>query len=181
MKPHDRKSTDTLAAGRYAPLEVDDPYERGGRIVVMRQTRGDPLARLHAHGQIDEAQYNAGRAFQRDWEAAERGARAIDPTKEAVDGGRIPEPLTDRQAQARTRLIEIQKDLGRRLTRVLEAVIIHGMTMEQIAQSKSQSLIKLQGNLVRTALNELAIIYGLSNAKRQYSPGDVAVQQISNY
>ena len=29
--------------------------------------------------QIDEAQYRAGRVFQRDWEIAERGARAIDP------------------------------------------------------------------------------------------------------
>lgn len=179
MKAHDRKSTDTLAAGAYAPLEVDDPYERGGRITVMRQTRGDPLARLHAHGQIDQAQYNAGRAFQRDWETAERGARAIDPTKEAVDGGRIPEPLTDNQAQAKTRLINVQKELGRRLSKVLEAVLIHGLTMEQIAQSRAQSLIKLQGNLLRTALNELAIIYGLSSAKRQYATQAVAVQQIT--
>jgi len=175
VKIHDRRSKDVLAAGHHAPIEVDDPYERGGRITVIRQMRGDPLARLHAHGQIDEAQYHAGRAFQRDWETAERGARAIDPSKEAVDGGRIPEPLSDQQAAARTRLIEVQRDLGRRLSRVLEAVIIHGLTMEQIAQSKAQSLIKLQGNLLRTALNELAIIYGLSNARRQYSREERAV------
>jgi hypothetical protein len=176
VKIHDRRSKDTLAAGRYASIEVDDPYERGEKIEVIRQLRGDPLARLHAHRQIDEAQYHAGRAYQADWERAERGARAIDPSKEAVDGGRFPEPLTEPQIASRKRLVEAQRELGRRLTRVLEAVVIHGMTMEQIAQSESQSLIKMQGNLFRTALNELAIFYGLSNAKRQYH---VAVQQIT--
>lgn len=163
MKIHDRRSQDVLAAGHYAPIEVDDPYERGGRITVIRQMRSDPLARLHAHGQIDNAQYHAGRAFQHDWETAERGARAIDPSKEAVDGGRIPEPLTDRQAQARTRLILVQKELGRRLNGVLIAVAVHGMTMEQIAQSRSQSLVKLQGSLFRTALNDLAVFYGFAS------------------
>ena len=106
---------------------------------------------------------------QADWETAERGARAIDPSKEAVDGGRFPEPLTEPQIASRKRLVEAQRELGRRLTRVLEAVVIHGMTMEQIAQSESQSLIKMQGNLFRTALNELAIFYGLSNSRVQYA------------
>ena len=38
----------------------------------MRSIRNDPLARLHTHRQIDEAQYQGGRAFQDDWEKAER-------------------------------------------------------------------------------------------------------------
>lgn len=174
-KIHDRRSNDVLKAGNYRPIMVDDPYERGEKITVLRQLRGDPLGRLHAHGQIDDAQYHAGRAYQQDWEAAERGARAIDPTKEAVDGGQLPEPITEGQAKARARLIEVQRELGRRLTRVLHAALIHGMSMEEIAQSKSQSLIKLQGNLVRTGLNELAIIYDLSNARRQYMRDEMAV------
>lgn len=76
MRPatiHDRRSTDTLAAGQYAAIEVDDPYEQGEKIVVLRQLRSDPLARLHSHHQIDDAQYHAGRCYQRDWEVAERG------------------------------------------------------------------------------------------------------------
>jgi hypothetical protein len=99
MKIHDRRSKDVLRNRHVSIIEVEDPYERGEMIVVSRQLRGDPLGRLHAHGQIDQAQYNAGRAFQFDWETAERGARAIDPTKEAVDGGQMPEPITDGQAQ----------------------------------------------------------------------------------
>jgi hypothetical protein len=81
----------------------------------------------------------------------------------------MPEPITDGQAAARVRLVEIERELGRRIFRVVHAAVIHGMSMEQIAQSESQSLVRLQGNLVRTGLNELAIIYGLSNARRQYS------------
>ena len=88
---HDRRSADTLAAGQYAPIEVKDPYDpNGAKLTVLRQTRGDPLGRLHAHSQIDDAQYHAGRRYQGDRERADRGARAIDPTKEAVDGGRLP-------------------------------------------------------------------------------------------
>jgi hypothetical protein len=181
MKIHDRRSKDVLRNRHVSIMEVDDPYERGEKIVVSRQLRGDPLGRLHAHGQIDQAQYNAGRAFQFDWETAERGARAIDPTKEAVDGGQMPEPITDSQAAARVRLVEIQRELGRRIFRVVHAAVIHGMSMEQIAQSESQSLVRLQGNLVRTGLNELRDHLRVTNARRQYSKQDVAVQQITPY
>ena len=70
-------------------VEVDDPLalEPGDKIVALRSIRNDPLGRLHSHRQIDEAQYQGGRAFQNDWEKAERGPRAVDPTREYVDGG----------------------------------------------------------------------------------------------
>lgn len=163
--PHDRRSTDTLAAGEYATAVVDDPYEQGGKLSTLRQLRNDPLARLHSHRQIDDAQFAAGRAYQRDREVAERGAKAIDPSKEAVDGGLMPEALTDRQIKARKRLIKIERDLGRRLMGVLEAVLIDGQTIEQFTNSKVQSVLKLHGGLFRVALNELATIYCLSNGE----------------
>jgi hypothetical protein len=163
--PHDRRSTDTLAAGEYGAVVIDDPYEQGGKLSALRQLRNDPLARLHSHHQIDDAQFAAGRAYQRDREIAERGARAIDPSKEAVDGGLMPEALTDRQIKARKRLIKIERDLGRRLMGVIEAVLIDGKTIEQFTQSRVQSVLKLHGGLFRVALNELAVIYCLSNGE----------------
>lgn len=180
MTIHDRRSTDTLAAGEYAAVEIDDPYDKGVKNSALRQVRTDPLGRMHAHHQIDDAQYYGGRAYQRDKEVAERGARAIDPTKEAVDGGLIPEALTVRQVKARKRIIKIESELGRRLTGVLEAVLIEGKTMEQIAQSRVQSVLKLHGNLFRVALNELGQMYGFANAEAKDSPQDVAVQQITS-
>jgi hypothetical protein len=71
-----------------AAVEVDDPMalEPGEKIVTLRSIRNDPLARLHTHRQIDEAPYQGGRAFQDDWEKAERGPQAVDPTRECRRG-----------------------------------------------------------------------------------------------
>jgi hypothetical protein len=166
-KIHDRRASDVIAAGEYSVIDVDDPYEAGTKITATRQLRGDPLARLHTHHQIDEAQYHAGRAYQRDWEVAERGAQAIDPTKEAVDGGRLPEPITDRQAKARKRLKEVRSYLGIRLHNVAHAVLIEGSSREQLAGApSSQAVLKLHGTLFRTALDELAVFYDLAEAPK---------------
>jgi hypothetical protein len=97
-----------------AAVEVDDPMalEPGEKIVTLRSIRNDPLARLHTHRQIDEAQYQGGRAFQDDWEKAERGPQAVDPTREYVDGVRAREPITEHQRRAALRLNCAERELG---------------------------------------------------------------------
>ena len=74
-KVHDRRSNELPRNAEVAAVEVDDPLalEPGEKIVTLRSLRNDPLGRLHSHHQIDEAQYQGGRAFQDDWERAERG------------------------------------------------------------------------------------------------------------
>lgn len=163
---HDRRSKDTLIAGQYAAIEVDDPYDIGEKIVVLRQLRCDPLARLHSHHQIDEAQYHAGRAYQKDWEIAERGARAIDPTKEAVDGGRLPEPLTDSQAKSRKRLIGIRAELGRMLRPLMDGVLIQGSSIEAYCIHQGRTGARwanYYGKMFRDGLDILAVEYGLAD------------------
>lgn len=165
---HDRRARDLARHGEFAEIDVDDPYatKPDEKIRVLRQLRSDPLARLHSHRQIDEAQYRAGRAFQRDWEVASRGARAIDPTRERVDGGRLPEPLSDAQGRARKRLIEIERALGRTMHRVTHAVLVDGMSMETMAQRlfnrEGEVVVKYYGRLFRDALDVLAGEYGLA-------------------
>ena len=165
---HDRRASNVTPRAETAAVEVDDPYATrlGEKITVMRQLRSDPLARLHSHRQIDEAQYRAGRAFQRDWEAAERGARAIDPTRERIDGGSSPEPLSERQARARKRLIELERVLGRTMHRVIHAVLVDGLSMETLAQRlfnrEGEVAAKYYGRLFRDALDVLAVEYGLA-------------------
>ena len=167
---HDRRAKDLTRLADVAAWEIPEQKHlatrEGETITVFRQLRNDPLARLHSHHQIDEAQYHAGRAFQRDWEAAERGARAIDPTKEAVDGGRIPEPLTDSQAKARKRLIEIESALGLIMYRVVYSVLVDGLTMEQLAfhgfNRKGDRAENYYGRLFRDALDVLAVEYNLA-------------------
>jgi hypothetical protein len=165
---HDRRSTDTLAAGYYATIEVDDPLEEGGRLAVTRQLRGDPLARLHSHHQIDDAQYMGGRAFQRDFEIAERGPKAIDPTKEAVDGGMMPEPITEGQQRAAMRLGEVYRELGQNGAALIHDVLIHGRTMMQIAMTRGavgEIEQKYLGRRFRECLDGLAKYYGFAMDK----------------
>ena len=111
---HDRRAQDLPLNAQVAAVEIDDPMalEPGEKIVALRSIRNDPLARLHSHHQIDEAQYRGGRAFQDDWEKAERGPRAVDPTREYVDGGQAREPITERQRRAVLRLNRIEHELG---------------------------------------------------------------------
>ena len=166
---HDRRAKDLTRLADVAAIDVQDPYDREAKITVLRQLRNDPLARLHSHHQIDEAQYLAGRHFQRDWERAERGARAIDPTREAVDGGRMPEPLTDSQAKSRKRLVYLESDraLGMVLYRIVYLVLVDGLTMEQIAfhgfNRRGQTAEREYGKKFRDALDVLAVEYGLSS------------------
>src|SRR6202040_1760606 len=111
---HDRRSRDLPRNAGLATVEVDDPLalEPGEKIVTLRSIRNDPLGRLHSHRQIDEAQYQGGRAFQGDWEKAERGPQAVDPTREYVDGGRGREPITEGQRKAVLRPNRAEREIG---------------------------------------------------------------------
>lgn len=168
LRVHDRLARDVGRQAEVAALVVDDPYatKPGEKISVLRQLRSDPLARLHSHHQIDEAQYRAGRAFQRDWEAAERGPRALDPTHERVDGGVRPDPFSDRQLRAKKRLMALEQVLGRTMHRVTRAVLVEGMSMETTAQHlfnrQGETAAKYVGQLFRDGLDVLAGEYGLA-------------------
>ncbi len=85
-----------------------------------------PWGKLHSHHQLDEAQYRGGRAFQDDWEKAERGPRAVDPTREYVDGGRAREPITERQRKAVLRLNRAERELGADGSALVHEVLILG-------------------------------------------------------
>jgi hypothetical protein len=127
-----------LRNAEVATVEVDNPLalDPGEKIVALRSIRNDPLARLHSHRQIDEAQYQAGRAFQSDWEKAERGPRAVDPAREYVDGGQGREPITEGQRKAVLRLNRAERELGADGSALVHDVLVHGMTMEQVGQRR---------------------------------------------
>src|SRR6202022_4387372 len=169
---HDRGSRDLPRNAEAAAVEVDDPLglEPGEKIVTLRSIRNDPLGRLHSRRQIDEAQYRGGRAFQDDWEKAERGPRAVDPTREYVDGGRAREPITERQRKAVLRLNRTQRELGADGAALVHDVLILGMTMEQIGQRRAlrgQRWIDYFARRFRECLDRLALIYGFATEKRE--------------
>jgi hypothetical protein len=161
---HDRRSRDLPLNAEVAPVEVDDPLalEPGERIVALRSIRNDPLGRLHSRGQIDEAQYQGGRAFQSDWERAERGPQAVDPSRDYVDGARRREPVTEGQRQAVLRLNRIERELGADGSALVYDVLVQGMTMEQIGQRRGLSTQRWKDYFSRRfqeCLDRLALIY----------------------
>jgi hypothetical protein len=173
-KVHDRRSRDLLRNAEVAPIEVDDPLalEPGEKIVTLRSIRNDPLARLHSHRHIDEAQYQGGRAFQDDWEKAERGPQAVDPTREYVDGGRTREPITERQRKAVLRLNRAERELGADGSALVHEVLILGMTMEQLGQRRGlrgQRCIDYFARRFRECLDRLALIYGFATDRASSS------------
>jgi hypothetical protein len=148
-------------------VEIDDPLalEPGEKIVVLRSVRNDPLGRLHAHHQIDDAQYRGGRAFQNDWERAERGPQAIDPAREYVDGAQGREPITDRQRQAVLRLNRAERELGADGAAIVHDVLVQGLSMEQVGQKRgleSQRWNDYFARRLRECLDRLALVYGFA-------------------
>ena len=150
-----------------APVEVDDPFalEPGEKIVTLRSLRNDPLGRLHSHRQIDEAQYQGGRAFQNDWERAERGPQAIDPSREYVDGGQVREPITEGQRKAVLRLNRVERELGTDGAALVHDVLVLGLTMDQIGQRRAvrtQRWNDYFARRFRECLDRLALVYGFA-------------------
>ena len=140
----------------------------GERILALRSIRSDPLGRLHSHHQIDEAQYRGGRAFQNDWERAERGPQAVDPTREYVDGVRGREAVTESQRQAVLRLNQIERELGTDGAALVHDVLILGLTMEQIGQRRavrSQRWNDYFSKRLQECLDRLALIYGFATER----------------
>ena len=154
-----------------SPIVVDDPYalDPGTKTTAIRNTRRDPLAALHARKQIDEAQYQGGRAFQSDFEIAERGPQAIDPSKEAVDGGRMPEPITEGQRKAVLRLNRAERELGADGAALTHAVLITGLSCASVATSRGLTGERWERYFAirfRECLDRLAVLYGFAMEKR---------------
>jgi hypothetical protein len=166
-KAYDRRAQDLPLNAEVAPVEVDDPLalEPDEKIIALRSTRGDPLAKLHTHHQIDEAQYRGGRAFQNDWEKAERGPRAVDPTRERVDGGQAREPITEAQRRAVVRLNRIEHELGSDGAALVHDVLILGMTMQQVGERRGLITQRWKDYFARRfqeCLDRLAVVYGFA-------------------
>src|ERR1700743_2026101 len=161
---HTRRFQDLPHNAEVVAVEVDDPLalEPGDKIVALRSVRGDPLGWLHSHHQIDDAQYRGGRAFQNDWERAERGPQAVDPTREYVDGVQRREAITEGQRNAVLRLNRAERELGADGSALVHDVLIQGMTMPQVAARRGLPYPRWRDYFARRfqeCLDRLALIY----------------------
>jgi hypothetical protein len=169
---HDRRATGLPKGAIGVEDVVADPYPDPntgihGRITVTRNVRGDALGQLKARGQVDDAQYQAGREFQKHYEGAEIGAlKAANPMKEPVDGGGgIVEVLTDRQRIAVKKLAQARRDLGAEGTKLVNEILGEGWSIEMSARDRNAKTtrdVEFWGKRFRECLNTLAVAYGFS-------------------
>ncbi len=111
-----RKVQITLATSRHIELGeglVDDPYEKGAKLRVIKNVREHPVSHLLARGILSDSQAIAGETFRSNYERAVLGAsRAIDYTKERVDGGLPAEPLSEAAQRATQWLNDVARHSG---------------------------------------------------------------------
>ncbi len=167
---YDRRASDLVMNAVVSTITVDDPMDPGSRLLVARSLRDDPVAAMHDRRQIDEAQYAGARHWQRAYELAELGGvGAIDPTKEAVDGGKAPEPLSDAQARAFGDLIKAAKALGQEGESLIRDFLGRGWPLLHVAARRNMTTeteLKYIGRRVRECLETLAITFGYAMPKR---------------
>ena len=162
QKIYDRMSKDLPINSVVAPAIVKD--SAGDHIQVVRSLRDDPLAGMKARGQIDEAQYLAGRDWQMYQEHSEiGGVRAIDFTRDAVDGGRFKEPDITRMSVALAELKAGRALLGEYGASIVEDVLMRRRTIVEIANARMmprQREIDYLGRRFRECLESLAKHWG---------------------
>jgi hypothetical protein len=154
------------------------PPERP-RSTVIVNLREDPIGRMHARRQVDEAQYSAARAYQQLYDRATVGALSpADPSRIRVDGGKAPNPISAARMAAATRLRSVEGTLkdwhghaGLSLTR---CVLTGGKSVEKTARdfgASSSRETRFWGLLFRKCLDVLAKALGFaSSAKRPPRP-----------
>lgn len=142
----------------------------GQRAEHYRARRNDPLAQLLARHQIDEVEYIAGRQWQGAYERAELGgARAIDTTKEYVDGGSFPDPLSNSMAKALGDLRLAARAMGPHSESIVHDVLVRGWTYSQIAAVRGvddEAHRREYGRVFREALKVLSVVFGLAMPSR---------------
>jgi hypothetical protein len=149
------------------------PQRPTARVVV--NLREDPLGRMRARHQVDAAQYNAARAYQKLYDVATIGNIAVaDLLRPKVDGGRVLDPISSTRIAATKRLHQVEGKLkdwhgfaGLSMTRL---VLTSGKTIDKAASdlgAKSSLEKRFWGLLFRKCLDVLAKALGFANSAQR--------------
>jgi hypothetical protein len=173
--PHDRRAADLPFNAKVGPVVADDPYEPGSKLTVLRSLRDDPLAAMHNAGQIDQAQFVAGRHWQRAFELAQGGGvRAVDLTRERVDGSRIRQAtVTDAQLKAFSDLAKAMTALGQEGESLVKDFLGRGLGVRDVAARRGAVRERERGYVgwrLRECLNTLAVVFGYAPGKASCNP-----------
>jgi hypothetical protein len=142
-----------------APVEVDDPYERGAKVAVLRRT-SDFINREHAAGRLDDAQREAAKEFERLREITmSSGLSSPSFAREYVDSSGRGDPITDRVILAFKRLQKARQVLGVWAYGAIDQCVCEGLTPTAIQEQSGQDR-KITAAYIKDGLEILAIYWG---------------------
>lgn len=158
--------------------EVENPHferahsgERWNPKVISAPVniRESTFTALKGRGVLDQQQIIVARKFLGYYEAmGGSGAKAIDYSKEPVDGGGAREAISDRQVEAGFRLKEARDQIGARAYVIVERIIGEGYTIAQISHSHRERTTN--ADYLKHALDDLAALWNVNkpaNFKRK--------------
>lgn len=154
-----------------AQVEVENPNwsrDHHGRkdnpryITATVNLRESAITTMHARDLIDDAQAAAAIRFRRNWEAmGGKGAGAIDYSKEPVDGGGIPETVSDRHLIAGRDLHACRLTLGVRGYKLVSQVCGEGYQVSELFKEKRAQLSAMDA--LRGFLDDLAEMWSIKS------------------
>lgn len=167
-------------------LRVADPESAEKEIrSKVTNLRGDPVGNMHKRGQLGEInndgtglgdlRLRASRCWQADYERAViGGARAIDPMRPKIDGGRFIVPDSAAQTSAQDKLNQVGAALGKEGSNLILRVLGERRTLREVADMFGQlegsrraieKALDYLGRRLRECLDTIAAEYRLAHGK----------------
>lgn len=150
---------------------AENPYRKGEFQCVTRNIKHDVVEWLFARNLIDEAERQAGLEFAKLVEGAGIvGAKAIDFSRDVVDGGGALPDMAVQRIEATKRLIYLAEKIGRESYELLWVVLVNGIPLWEVATQidksdgpTTQYRKRYFARMFRNALNEAAIVWKMAD------------------
>ncbi|QPB21336.1 hypothetical protein [Rhizobium sp. 007] len=158
---------------RLRPTLVPNPYfsrahpadsANPRKIAAVVNIRESAITTLASRGVLDAAQVAAADRVRALFEAmGGKGASAIDYGREHVDGGKVRDPITERQVNSGKELARCRALLGARLYGLVSAVCGEGYSLTELLVSKRERLTA--ADMLRMGLDDLAGLWGIATRR----------------
>lgn len=134
------------------------------KIEAVVNTRESVIVMLASRGRIDAAQLAAATKFRKLWEAmGGKGAAAIDYGREHIDGGKISDPITERQIAAADELRGARRTLGAQGFWLISRTCGEGYALPEIVRpGASKRARRAVTDELRACLDRLAELWGFA-------------------
>lgn len=149
----------------YAPIHAGAPGNPKAITVAVNLKEG-PIAWMRHKKIINDAQKLAADHFRKLWEnCGGAGAKAMDTTREIVDGGGAKETITDRQIDAGLKLKECRAVIGHRAYAIVEKVCGEGYSINDFSHTQREK--KTNADYLKDALTDLSYHFGYASRPGQ--------------